>query len=247
MLSASFSAAATTSSSEELTNTPTISRRRRSPAPISTAASGSQKRGLSGWWFSPIAHAPSRAASWASSILVMPQNFTLIAPNDGRRAVPRKRTTRRRAPPRNRRYLLMAPRSGARGCSALLRLEPVEDAEDRGGLGPDVPADVGDDARDIGDAAPDVAPHHLVAAGDVAGERADIRGRLAVQPHLLARGPHLLAHLLHPLVPPSHVLFPPSHVLACQLDMRVDPRQVAFEALEELGLRHVNLLLHPGG
>ena len=39
---------------------------------------GSQNRGLSGWWFSPIAQAPRRAASRASSRFVTPQNLTLM-------------------------------------------------------------------------------------------------------------------------------------------------------------------------
>ena len=77
MVSDSFSAAAASSSRVGLTNTPTTSSWRLSAAPISAATSGSQKRGLSGWWLSPIAQAPRRAASRPSSRFVMPQNLTL--------------------------------------------------------------------------------------------------------------------------------------------------------------------------
>src|SRR3954454_4669058 len=78
MVRDSSSAAAASSSSVAFTNTPTTSSRRLSAAEISTAASGSHRRGLPGQWFSPIAHAPRRSASIASSRFVMPQNLTRI-------------------------------------------------------------------------------------------------------------------------------------------------------------------------
>src|SRR5262245_35875554 len=73
----SRSAASITSSSLELTNTPAISQRRFSTAPISSATSGRTWRGLSGWWISPIAQAPWSAACSASARLVMPHTLTL--------------------------------------------------------------------------------------------------------------------------------------------------------------------------
>ena len=57
---------------------PTISTRRLSAAPISTAAAGSHARGLSGWKIIPIAQAPCDAASSASVTFVTPQIFTFV-------------------------------------------------------------------------------------------------------------------------------------------------------------------------
>src|SRR5438067_8315825 len=72
------SASAATSSSGALTKTPTISARRLSALPISSAAAGSHARGLSGWKIRPIAQAPASAASRASSSRVTPQTLTRV-------------------------------------------------------------------------------------------------------------------------------------------------------------------------
>ena len=78
MVSCSSSTAVASSGRVALTNTPTISARRRNSELIASAVAGSHRRGLAGEWLRPIAQAPSRTASRASSTLVMPQNLTRI-------------------------------------------------------------------------------------------------------------------------------------------------------------------------
>src|SRR5919204_4399981 len=78
MLREQRSASSATSSSVAFTNTPTISSARRSSAPISSPTAGSQRRGLPSQKISPIPHAPSSAATRASSRLVVPQLLTRV-------------------------------------------------------------------------------------------------------------------------------------------------------------------------
>jgi hypothetical protein len=66
----------TTSSSVGFTNTPTSSTRRRMVRAIPAAIAGSAMRLDCGQRMKPMAHAPSDAASSASSGRVMPQIFT---------------------------------------------------------------------------------------------------------------------------------------------------------------------------
>ena len=67
IVSCSSSTAVASSGRVGLTNTPTISAWRRSSELISSAVAGSQRRGLCGEWLRPIAQAPRRTASRASS------------------------------------------------------------------------------------------------------------------------------------------------------------------------------------
>ena len=46
---------------------------------------GIDKRGLSGWWISPMAQAPTEAACSASSRLVIPQILIRVIAHKGRR------------------------------------------------------------------------------------------------------------------------------------------------------------------
>src|SRR5258705_7316701 len=70
------SASSATSCSGRLTNTPVISSSRLRSEPICCATSSCTARGLGAWKIMPIAHAPSEAASSASSGRVIPQIFT---------------------------------------------------------------------------------------------------------------------------------------------------------------------------
>src|ERR1044072_7873228 len=92
MVNPSSSTALATSSSSGLTKTPTTSHLRRKAAAIRTASAASTARGLSAKWIKPIAQAPSRTASAASSKLVIPQIFTRIkqAYARGRGDLPRR-------------------------------------------------------------------------------------------------------------------------------------------------------------
>src|SRR6202012_2565232 len=81
--SCSSSTARVTSARVGLTKTPTTSSLRRKAAVISAATPGSTLRGEGSKWISPIAQAPSRTASAASSRLVIPQNLTRIRPDYG--------------------------------------------------------------------------------------------------------------------------------------------------------------------
>src|SRR5262245_60818401 len=72
------SAASATSSRGAFTNTPVSSARRWSCAPIASASSTSQARGLPRQRIIPSAQAPRAAACWASSSIVRPQIFTRV-------------------------------------------------------------------------------------------------------------------------------------------------------------------------
>jgi hypothetical protein len=78
IVSPASSTAFATSSNSGFTNTPTTSHFRRNAAPIRTASPASTALGLSSKWINPIAQAPSRTASAASSKFVIPQIFTRI-------------------------------------------------------------------------------------------------------------------------------------------------------------------------
>ena len=115
MASDSSSAARASSSRVGLTNTPTISTARRSSALICTAVPGSQRRGLCSQWLSPIAQAPRRTASRASSIRVMPQNLTFMGETGWRRMAAADAGRAPRIDPRRALEARCSDRRGARG------------------------------------------------------------------------------------------------------------------------------------
>src|SRR4051794_21754529 len=80
MLRPTRSATRATSSRGWLTNTPTISARRRSCAAIASASSSPHALGLSGQKIRPSAQAPSSTQRSASCMLVMPHVLTTVTP-----------------------------------------------------------------------------------------------------------------------------------------------------------------------